>query len=56
MLTGIVSDLLGVSLGAEALRYALLIVSASAAIIGAILVALAAATIGGVDVEEAAIS
>lgn len=54
LMTGIVSDLLRVSLGAEALRFALLIVIASSAIIGAILVALAAATIGSVNIEESA--
>jgi MFS family permease len=56
LMTGVVSDLLQASLGAEALRYALLIVISSAAIIGAVLVALAASTIGSVNVEEAALS
>lgn len=49
LLTGAFSDIFAASLGTEALRYALLVVIASAGVVGAIFVALAAVTIGRVS-------
>jgi len=45
LLTGVVSDVMTASLGADALRYALLVVIASAGVVGAILMWLAAVTL-----------
>lgn len=54
LLTGVFSDILAVSLGAEALRYALLVVIASAGVAGAVFVGLASTTIGGASQEGTA--
>lgn len=51
--TGAISDVLRPSFGAESLRYALLLVIASAALVGVILVVFAAATIEAVPLEDA---
>lgn len=52
LLTGVVSDVMNASFGSEALRYALLVVIASAGAVGAALVWLAAVTVSGAEVNS----